>query len=367
MVYNMTEQYVFAPNADEGFIPLSRTKSGRLVRKQILKTGKLNYPGVKGGSVDLTGEMFDHIVENFDSKVCDIVQFPVADNNNAHSEDPLRNAGEVVKLQHEGDSLYAYIDVRKVEAQKGIIDDKTIIGASAMLALDYTDTRTGKKAGPTLLHVAATNRPHVLELDDYEVIAASVDSNGEAVLLTAPNDSTPKETADMPDTLEDIFTVLKTDHGIDVPALQAQIEANVGVAELSAKLSDALEANGLIKLSNGETAKAEDLVLAVGQLVEDKTELSNRVEALELSGKQAAAEAEVDKLIADGFVPEAQRAALVKLSIADHDTFAELVPEKPIIKLSGEATGFVPADETAADVVTAEVERYVALANGSTK
>jgi hypothetical protein len=353
----MTEKYVFAPNADEGFIPLSRSKSGRLVRKQILKTGPLNYPGVKGGKVELTNDMFDKIVENFNEKVCDIVQFPMADNNNAHSEDPLRNAGEVVQLQHEGDSLYAYIDVRKPEVMEGIAN-KTVIGASAMLALNYTDTRTGKAAGPTLLHVAGTNRPHVLELDDFEVIAASVDSKGEAVLLSAPTDN--KETPHM-ETLTEIFDHLKAEHNIDVPALQASVAENAGVAELSAKISDALQNTGVIKLSNGESAKAEDLVLAVGQLAEDKVELSNRVEALELSNKRIAAEAEVDKLIEDGFIAESTRAAFVDLKLSNEETFKALVPEQPIIKLSGEPHAFVPADAKPDDVVAAEIDRYVGL------
>jgi hypothetical protein len=352
----MTDPYVFTPNAPEGFLPLSRTSSGRLVRKQILKTGPLNYPGIKGGQVELTNEMFDQIVNNFDSKVCDIVQFPLADNNNAHSEDPLRNAGEVVQLKHEGDSLYAYIDVRKDEAVKGI-QDKTIIGASAMLALNYTDTRTGKPAGPTLLHVAGTNRPHVLELDDFEVIAASVDSKGEAVILTAPTDI--KEN-DMPDTIEDIFEVLKTEHGIDVPALQSQVATT---EDVEAKLSAALESTGIIKLSNGETAKAEDLVLAVGQLVDDKAELSNRVEALELSNKRTAAEAEVDKLVEGGFIAESTRAAYVDLKLSNEETFKALIPEQPIIKLSGQAAGFAPADNKPSDIVQSEIDRIAALAS----
>lgn len=358
MVLSMAEQYVFTPNAEEGFIPLSRTKSGRLVRKQILKTGPLNYPGISGGKVELTSEMFDRIVENFDNKVCDIVQFPLADNNNAHTEDPLRNAGEVVSLKREGDSLYAYIDVRKEAAVEGI-KDKTIIGASAMLALNYTDTRTGKAAGPTLLHVAGTNRPHVLELEDFEVIAASVDSNSEAVILTAP--TTTKEKAPM-ETLTEIFDHLKAEHDIDVPALQAQVAESAGVAELSAKLSAVLDSNGIIKLSNGETAKAEDLVLAVGQVVADKAELSGRIEALELSNRQAAAEAAVDKLIEDGFLAESTRAAYINLKLSNEETFNAIVPEQPIIKLSGEAQTFVPADSKHEETVTAEINRYSELA-----
>lgn len=160
------------------------------------------------------------------------------------------------------------------------------------------------------------------------------------------------------ETLTEIFDHLKTEHNIDVPALQAASEGNAGVAELSAKLTEALNTSGVIKLSNGETASAEDLVLAVGQLATDKVELSSRVEALELSGKRKAAETEVDELIAGGFIASATRDAFVELKLSNEETFKALVPETPIIKLSGQAAGFAPTDATPSDVVTAEIDRY---------
>lgn len=362
MVESMTDLLYFTPETGTDYVPLSRTKSGRLVRKEILKTGTLNHPGVKGGKVQLTGDMFDHIVENFDNKVCDIVQFPLADQNNAHTEDPLRNGGEVVKLKHEGDSLYAYIDVRKSDVLQGITD-KTIIGASAMLAMDYTDTRTGEKAGPTLLHVAATNRPHVTELEDFEVIAASVDGNGEAVLLTASDQTTdPSGEESTMTTKDEAFAFLKDSEGIDVQALLDSAEANKGVAELSSKLTDALNNSGIIKLSNGEEAKAEDLVLAVGQIVDDNVKLSGRLDSIEKERASEKAAAEVDADIAAGFFQSAQRDTLVKINLSAHEDYVALKPEQPVLKLSGEPTGFAPADEQPIEDLDATIAKYADLA-----
>ena len=164
------------------------------------------------------------------------------------------------------------------------------------------------------------------------------------------------------ETLEETYARLKAEHDIDVPSLIAASEANAGVAELSAKLEAALSESGVIKLSNGETAKAEDLVLAVGQLASDKVELSARVEALETSSRRVSAEAEVDKLISDGFLPEAKRDVYVELKLSNEETFKALVPEQPILKLSGEPAGFVPEDNGPDDVVTAEIDRYSSLA-----
>ena len=47
------------------------------------------------------------------------------------------------------------------------IESKLFLGASAMFGMNYTDTRDGKRKGPTLCHVAITNRPHELELDEF--------------------------------------------------------------------------------------------------------------------------------------------------------------------------------------------------------
>lgn len=351
-------QYVFTPDTGDSFVPLSRSKSGRLVRKHILSTGPLYHSSLPKGVVDIDEKFLDTVVANFSAKVCDIVQFPLVDDKNNHVEDPLRNAGEVVKVKRDGNKLYAYVDVRKSEAVQAI-EDRTLIGASAMLAMNYKDTRTNKFVGPTLLHVAGTNRPHIVELEDYEVLAASVDSNGEAVFLTANPEH--KETTPM-NTKEEAFAYLASEHDIDVQALLDKSESLDGVAELSAKLSEALEKNGVIQLSNGDTARAEDIVLAVGQLVEDKTELSNRIASLEATAARSAAEAEVDGLVEGGFVAASQRDAFVELRLSNEETFKALVPEKPIINLSGEPTGFQPADNSPEADVTAYIERVSQIA-----
>lgn len=350
--------YVFTPDTGESFLALSRSKQGRLVRKHILSTGRLFHDSVPGGYVDIDDNFLDKVVANFSNRVS-IVQFPIVDDKNNHVEDPYRNAGEVVKLKNDKGKLYAYIDVRKDEAVKAI-DERTLIGASAMLALNYKDTRTNQFVGPTLLHVAGTNRPHVLDLEDYEVLAASVDSNGEAVFLSAsPNPM--KETSDM-STKEELFATLLAEHDIDVASLIEKSDSVDGVAELSAKLSEALDKSGVIQLSNGETANAEDLVLAVGQLVDEKTELSNRVSALELSAQRSSAEAEVDRLIEEGRVLEVQREAFVNLRLSNEETFNQLVPEKPLIELSGQPAGFAPQDEAPAGDVTEYIERVSQIA-----
>lgn len=133
-----------APRGD-GFVELSRSRQGRVFRKQILPFGKFHY----GDSViDVDEKLVDSLVRNFSAGVADIVQVPKVDGKNAHTEDPDRNIGEVIGLVKTSKGLYADIDARTDDADKL---GKTLLGASAMMHLNYTDTRTGKKAGPTLL------------------------------------------------------------------------------------------------------------------------------------------------------------------------------------------------------------------------
>lgn len=344
---------VFTPGQDEGYVALSRTPTGRLFKKHILSKGTLHYPGVKGGKVQIDDDFMDRVVENFKKGTAGIVQFPVADANNNHTESPLANIGEIVDVKKEGDKLYSYIDVRDETAAPKV--GKTILGASAMLSLNYTDTRTGQKAGPTLLHVAATNRPHVVDLEEFQELAAlSADSSNKAVFLTALTEE--KTTMD----LDELIATLRDEHNIDVPALQATAADAANVAKLTAELTEALSEGGVLKLSaTDEGPSTEDIVAAVTQLAQDRVELTGKVDALVEESKKSAAVARVDAEIAAGKILPAKREANINLLLSNAETFEELLPEKPLVALSAES-GFVPADETPDLVIADEIARLTA-------
>lgn len=339
----------------EGYTYLSRSRQGKLFKKHILSKGQLHYPNV-GGTVELDDDFFAKLTKNFNDKVCDIVQVPVADKNNNHSEDPRDNIGEVIGLSYEGDKLYATIDARDEKAADAL--GKTMLGASAMMHLNYTDTRTLKKVGPTLLHVAVTNRPYVLDLDEYqqidEVVAASVDGNGEAVILTA---TTNPEGNKM--TLDEILAELRTDHKIDVTALQekaAKYDANVS---LSNKITETLGATGVLKLSNGDEASADDIVTAIADMNANNVELTAKVDTLMENGAKTAAETRVDDEIRAGRLLPKQKDAQVKLLLSNAELFEELLPEKPIVSLSqsGEEQGHDKVEDIHDQTVQDEIAR----------
>jgi hypothetical protein len=310
--------------------------------------------------------------KNFREGVCDIVQVPLANHKNEHSEDPERNIGEVVDIEVNGDKVYAVIDVRDDKHADKL--GKTYLGASAMLSLDYTNTKTGEKVGPTLLHSCVTNRPYVTGLDDYEeIVAATTDRSEEAAVLLSDNTivvekpvEKPSEETEMPEqaetetvakpSLEELLTTLKTDHNIDVSALQVEAGKSTEQAALSRTIVDALSQAGVVQLSNSEkeSGVATDTVIsAVQELASTNVTLSNRVNALE---KQDAEHA-VAKLIEQGRVLPAQREVMVEMKLSHPQMFDKVVPATPIVKLSDEQGKNVPNDDSHKVDIDAEITR----------
>src|SRR3954468_14388519 len=319
---------------DEARIELSRKSTGTLFRKHILTKGELIHPGNKS-RIKVDDAFVAKLKTNFDNKVCPIVQVPLANDSNQHVEDPDRNVGEVIDIEVKDNKVYAVIDARRnVDRFK----DKTYIGASAMLSLDYEDTNTGLKSGPTLCHVAVTNRPYITNLEDYEeIVKASADNSEEAVLLTEPaiEDSTGSENEPEVEehtkmTKEELLAALKAEHGIDVAALQAEAEKPKEVtstdvtAELSNKLVAALTDAGVVKLSaDNADANVEQVVGAVVELANDNVKLTNRIDALELSNKEIVAKTEVATQVREGFINPAKEDAMVKLYLSNQELYKE--------------------------------------------
>lgn len=390
----MSKFVVVPQGKDSGsFLELAHTPKtkGRLFRKHILTEGVLNYGGQK---FMMDSKFMDTLVKNFEDKKCDIVQVPIVDGNNSHSEDPLRNIGEVVGLEREGNKLYSLIDVRKEEAANEL--GNTLIGASAMLSTNYMDTSTATRVGPTLLHVAITNRPHVLNLEDFEeVIAASSDSSDEVILLSEIDDSnivnlddethrTDEELEDTNNeenqqmTKEELLAELKEKFGVDVEAIEAELaakseeiaakEAEVAekaaevdakdaeIAEVTAEsvalsnaVTEAFLDSGIIALSADETGTAAAIVAVkeatlklsaqdakITEQDDEIVELSNRISTIEGEVRTTEAAAAVDGLVAMGRIAPVQRDAMVELRLSNQELFDKIVPENPIFELSNE-------------------------------
>ena len=315
----------FAPVAD---IPValarSRRVQGTLYEKHILNKGTLLHPKT-GQKIHIDDAFVAAMQSNFAKGYCDIVQVPLANDHNEHVENPGANLGEVVGIKERDGKVYALIDARQDADKFG----KTYLGASAYLSTNYTDSATNAKVGPTLLHVAVTNRPYVTGLEDYkEVLAASADSTGEVVVLTAA----PEETVPM--TREELLAALKNDHGIDVEALQAAAAAPPApdLAPLTASVIDALKAGGYVSLAaDPGTVSLGDVTAAVVELAADNKGLRGEVDTL----KRQAAETEVDGYIGTGrLLPKARTTAIEMALSRRGDLDAILAPaDRPYVRL----------------------------------
>jgi hypothetical protein len=176
-------QAAIVPASDGTYVELAGGSAPRF-RKHLLTLGPLIHPKT-GETLQLGEDFWQQIKRNFDAGVVPRPAVPLADAKNRHTEDPLANTGQIVGLERQGSKVYSVIEVRRPEVADGIRNG-TLLGASAFLNLDYTDTRTGQKVGPALLHHCITNRPYVVDLEPYQEIAASASPGSQVLMLTAP-------------------------------------------------------------------------------------------------------------------------------------------------------------------------------------
>lgn len=339
----------------------TRKPQGRVFEKQILKMGPLYHKGAKGGKVDIDDKFVDTLIDNFEKGACDIVQMTVVDEKNRHTEDPLRNIGEVIGLVKRDNKVYARVDVRDPVAADKM--GKTLIGASAAMYLDYTDTDTMQTVGPTMTHLAVTNRPYVTGLEAFkEVVELSANGSEDEVLVLTTSE---KET---PMTKEELIELAQSEFGIDILALQAVAAEHETNVALSASIQEALAGTGVLTLSNGEQATADDLITAVAETAKGHVALSARVNDLEEERRKAAAVSRVDSLIRQGKILPAVKDAQVDLLLSNEALFESLLPEKALVALSQndqDEIGTVALSNSQDATITAEVDRIIADAAAS--
>lgn len=351
------------PHGASGYVELAAPSTtrgkvqGKVFEKHILNYGTLKHKQAPGGKVEIDDAFVDQLIDNFDKGACDIVQMTVVDEKNRHTEDPLRNIGEVIGLTKRDGKVYAQVDVRDeaVVPKMG----KTLIGASAAFFLDYTDTDTGSRVGPTLTHIGVTNRPYVTGLESYkEVVALSADGSDDdqVIVLT--------DTKETPMTKDELIALALSDFNIDIVALQATAEAHEANVALSASIQEALAGTGVLELSNGQEATADDLVASVGQVAKDNIALSARVDDLESAAKKNAATERVESLIRQGRVLPAVKEQQVELLLSNEALFESLLPEKPLVAID-EESGMVPLSNTQDQTVAGEVDRIIADARAA--
>lgn len=313
----MTTVVLSGETSDE-FIECTRRNlkiTGKLFKKQIFRWGEFSNPNNPNFKIKVDRPFFESMKRNFDTGVCPIVQVPLATHNNSHTEAPDMNLGEVVDLTSDDQGIYALIDFRKHADDVG----STLLGASAKLALNYTDRRTNTPVGPTLLHLCVTNRPYLTDLSDYETISASdADTTDEVVLLTDAGSDSNSTEENIPMTKEELIIAL-SEHGIDVEAGQAALAQVEGFVALSDVIGEGAEIT-----PEQVSQTIVDLTASVADRDTRVLELTNQLQEVQ-KGK---ATDEVDSLITKGRILPAWREDMIELSMTDRPRFETfLLPE----------------------------------------
>lgn len=219
----MTELGIFEPDG-EPYAELAGDGGPRTFRKHILTVGKTFVHPKTGKPLTVDEAWYSKMKANFDRNITGVVQFPAADANNAHTEDPLRNLGRVTNLGRDGARVY--VDVQVPDAEIAGKIGSTILGASAMISMDYLDSTSGQRVGPALCHVAATNRPFLTDLADYEEV---VGASAEGWDTYNDGSMTPPDLVMLCAASEESVTLAGLDEGM---ALAARIDAELDDAEL---------------------------------------------------------------------------------------------------------------------------------------
>lgn len=389
----MSDFAIIPAGEDSEYVELTQTKTGTLFRKKILHYGTLIHPKTKK-KITIDEGLGKALKSNFETgKGVDMVQTPLADDNNGHSERPDLNKGEVISIELASDGVYTVMDVRDPDIAEDM-RKKRIRGSSAYINMNATDTNTGKNVGPVLVHNCITNNPYVKGLGDYEEILAMSDSFNEEedsvyifeltddikndkALTTEPDGNTSDNDVTVDEVLtqepmdkeknmtkEELLKALKEEHGVDVEALEATAKDAEKTASLANQVVDALNNSGALALSNsGETVDSDKVLGAVVELAKDHVELSNKVESLELS----AAQAEVKRQIKDGYILPKQEKVMTNLFLTDRGSYTDMLLDEPRVELENEVGLTSVENDTKEIDVDKYTEYYMGLLDSKSR
>lgn len=162
------------------------TKLGpRLYEKTILRVGKI----VKNGEeYDVTSDVLDSFVQNFQTGAIDTVPFVLVDDKNVHTDNPDRYRGTIRGLKRNGDDLVMMVEA-SADGAKLIEDTQYELPVSVRIT-DRLTRADGRDVGPTLLHVAGTFDPEIARLGKWRP-ATTIDASAETTVidLSIPGES----------------------------------------------------------------------------------------------------------------------------------------------------------------------------------
>lgn len=149
---------------------------GNMYSKEILRKGTIKY---NGKDITFDGDFLKALKSNFEEGAIDYVPLQFVTDDNRHSDDVRMFGGMVKELSLDDEEnptkLNAKFELNE-EAKKAV-NANPKVGVSIKAHPAYVDESAEKVYGPTLMHVAITNRPRVKQMDAWLPIAASEDED----------------------------------------------------------------------------------------------------------------------------------------------------------------------------------------------
>lgn len=141
--------------------------SGRTWRKKLLPIGDIRY---KGSVLKFTRDYLTRLASTFSQRAYDQVPFQLAPDDNRHTNDVERFAGEITSMDVEPDGLW--ITLSATERGQKVLTDNPRCGVSARIVEDY-DRADGKFFPAAVQHVLATLDPRIPGLGGWQAVEAS--------------------------------------------------------------------------------------------------------------------------------------------------------------------------------------------------
>ena len=145
----------------------ARNGGNRIWRKKLLPVGTVNY---KGRVLQFTKDYLAGLARNFSERAYDQVPFQLAPDDNKHTNDVERFAGDITDMTVEPDGLW--ITLAATERGDKVLMENPKCGVSARIVEDY-DRSDGKFFDKAVQHVLATLDPRIPGLGGWQAIEAS--------------------------------------------------------------------------------------------------------------------------------------------------------------------------------------------------
>jgi phage I-like protein len=295
---------------------------------QLLKTCTFYHD--RYGKVEITRTLLSEMVDNFRNKVRGIeVMIDYAHDSEREAAGWIKNVELIHDPQRNEDQLWA--DVEWTPKGRRTLADKEFAYLSADFDPDYRDNEAPeKRVGAVLLGAGLTNRPVVkrmapaIQLSEEEL--TKVPEEGSLYDIDKKGDHNMEK--ELEEKKEELKKEMKKEEKIKMKEKEKALMSE----EEQKKLMEYMESMGV--------GSIEELLKAIAGMKGEKEDVEKQLAEVKEEKLKAEKKAFFDELMKTGYVVEAQRDEVMKLSEEGFKTFVDITKlNKPTIKLHEEGHG----------------------------